>query len=371
MNSKLIHILFVFFLFLATEAKSEIIPIKVFFDNDWIVCKPSDAAYYRISQWDSETKSYEGKFTDYSIDNTVIAEGNYSRGEKSGVFTFNYENGSKKITAYFKDNKPDGLWIWYYPDKSVHFKIDFNQEEFNFVELYNKNGKSLLEKYKFSYKFRNDKLNTKLKIEGNLKGGRKEGKWKIINNKESLGFDLYEKGNLLKTKFHNPSILVVSERLIRNSLFTPYSIYACENPVLSDNVSDIDYPFLSHLSPWLPIKYANGLIGDSTVFILDQKPRYLHGQEGIDRTIGKNIHLTKNVNDNCKSWGTVYYELTIDEEGFVIGKKIIKSPDDLLNDVALKALEHLGPFKPAYLNQKPIKSKFISKIKFTKPFIIR
>ena len=367
MNSKLINILFVFFLFLATEAKSEITPIKVYFDKDWVICKPIDAAYYRISQWDSETKSYEGKFTDYSMDNTVIAEGNYSRGEKNGFFTFNYENGSKKITAYFKDNKPDSLWVWYYPDHSVHFKIDFNQEEFNFVELYDKNGKSMLEKYKFSYKFRNDKLNTKLEIEGNVIKGQKEGKWKIINTKESLGFDLYKKGILLKTKINNASTPVISDRLIQNSLFTPYSIYACENPVLSENVSDEDYPFLSHLSPWLPIEHAQGLIGDSTVFGLDKKPRYLHGQRGINMVLGRNLHLTKNVNNNCKNWGNVYYELIIDEEGFVIDKKIIKSPDDLLNSVALEALEYLGRFRPAYLNQKPIKSKIISTIKFSMP----
>ena len=54
------------------------------------------------------------------------------------------------------------------------------------------------------------------------------------------------------------------------------------------------------------------------------------------------------------------------EKGFIVDKKITKSPDNLLNDIALSSLNSLGQFRPAFHNGHPVKSKISSRIQFVK-----
>ena len=96
---------------------------------------------------------------------------------------------------------------------------------------------------------------------------------------------------------------------------------------------------------------------------------YVGGMGAIYHTIGQNIYLTSEAVHSDKNWGWVYYDITIDENGSVIDKKITRSPDSLLNDIALSSLNYLGQFKPAFHNGHPIKSKISSRIQFMKPTI--
>jgi hypothetical protein len=63
-------------------------------------------------------------------------------------------------------------------------------------------------------------------------------------------------------------------------------------------------------------------------------------------------------------WGHVYFEILIDENGVIVESIITKSPNKLMNDIVLDALNTLSRFKPAYHNGHPIKSKISSRILF-------
>ena len=113
-----------------------------------------------------------------------------------------------------------------------------------------------------------------------------------------------------------------------------------------------------------------GLIGDSVIVQMDNKPMYIGGLETLNKTIAQNVDLPTEAFENKMNWGYVYYQIVIDENGDVVEKKILKSPDRLLNNVLLSALNHLERFKPAYYKGHPIKSQVSSRVSFEKPRVI-
>jgi hypothetical protein len=361
------------FLSLVIKIKSEIIQAKIFYDKDWTICKSDQAFYYRLCGWDNEKHLFEGDFSDYLLNDTKIVQGKYEQGKKNGTFIFYYESGLEKIRTFFKYDTPDDLWFWYFPNKQLNFKIKFEQEQFRFIELNDENGNSLFNiEYKFTLEFQNDRLNTNTQIKGIIDHGLKEGKWIIVNNNRTLGYDLYKKDKYIKTKLEN-GIYSQNKRIINISIFIPYSIFACERLNYNVDVTETDYPFLSDLlnSGWEPIESAFGIIGDSSIFQIERKPMYKGGVEGLNKTISLNLKLTIEYFEKCRNFGYAYYQILIDEKGSVIKKEIISSPDKIITEIALKSLDFLERFKPAYNNGIPIKSKFISRIKFEKTKIIR
>ena len=371
MNSKFLQVGFILLSFsLSLKVKSEIIQVKIFFDKNWSICKSDKASYYRLCGWNTIDQFFEDVFSDYLLNGTKIVQGKYEKGKKKGEFIFYNETGSEKIRGAFKNDNPDSLWTWYYPNNKINYKISFNQDEFDFLEINDVDGNSVLsEKYFFKFKFQNDNSNSNFQITGIIENKLKEGKWKIINNTKEVGFDLYENGKCVKTVSEN-SFNIIPSRVINNALFVPFSIYASEKLEIDYDVSDTDYPFSSRLSPWKPIESAFGIIGDSVLVVFDNKPKYLGGIDGLNKTIFNSVKLSREYLENCRQFGFAYFEIIIDENGEVINKIIIKSPDNIITKIALNSLSHIGRFKPAYQNGKPIKSKLTSRIKFERPRIL-
>ena len=78
-------------------ARCQAVPVKLYFDQDWRVCKPEKASCYRICGWDTTRQFFEGKFSDYRMDGTRIASGNYRDGRKNGEFVFSDETGAEVL----------------------------------------------------------------------------------------------------------------------------------------------------------------------------------------------------------------------------------------------------------------------------------
>jgi antitoxin component YwqK of YwqJK toxin-antitoxin module len=368
MNKKLFNSgIILLLLSISINAKSENIIIKIYFDNNWMVCKNDKATYYRICSWDTVGNFYDGEFSDYLINNIKINQGTYETGKKKGIFNFYYETGSLKTNAFFKDDKPDSIWNWYYPTNQLHFKIFFEKDDFKIVALNDVDGKSILETpAEFIFGFQNDTINTNMEIKGTIRNKEKDDDWSILLDGKPIAIDTYRRGKYLKSIVIDVNPPSTNQRIINNLLFVPFSISACEELRLNEEISELDYPFLSYRFPWQPIEVAVGLVGDSSLYQIDKKPLYIGGMEAIYKTIGLNLNLTGNAVCYAKNWGWLYYEITIDENGTIIDKNILKSPDILFNDIALSALNYLGKFRPAYHNGHAIKSKISSRILFQK-----
>lgn len=356
-------------IFIINFTFGETIKVKIFFDTEWKICKENDAKYYRICNWDNEKNYFDGAFSDYMINGSKIIEGNYENGKKNGLFIFYYESGIEFTRGEFNNDIPMGKWIWRYPNGVVHFSINFENDDFKFIEFFDENGNDIFSnKIKFSYTFQNDIKNQNMLIDGYIINKKKEGKWYIINNNEKIGFDQYKSDRLIKSKVKD-SYININVKLINNLLFIPYSVYACEKFNLKNDISIDDYPFLSSYikNVWRPIESALGILEDSTIIEPDIKPMYIDGIEGINKTISQNLILNVEYVSKCKHFGWAYYEITIDEFGNIIEHKILKSPDSIITELALKSIKSLNQFKPAYHNGKPIKSKFSSRILFREP----
>ncbi|GEM_PF-3587049 len=357
---------------LANYAKCEIVKVKIYYDKEWQICKENEAHYFRECHWDTNKNFFDGEFHDYLINGNKIAEGNYSNGKKNGLFTFYHDTGQEWIKGEFKDNIPTGKWIWKYPNNLTHFSLNFESNDFHFMEIFDEQGKDLsAEKVEFKYVFQNDNRYSNILITGVIQNKMKEGKWYILNNNEKVGYVKYKNDKFIESKTNN-SYLIVNEQLINNSLFIPYPIYACEKIQIDDDVTLDDYQFLNSYiqNTWKPIDSAIGIIEDSIIVQPEIKPMYINGIEGINKIISKNLILNVEYVKNCKRFGWAYYEITIDEQGNVVDRKILKSPDEIITEIALKSLKSLKQFKPAYYNGKPIKSKFSSRMLFRKPTIV-
>ena len=344
--------------------------VKIFFDKNWEICKSENATYYRICDWDINLNYYNGKFNDFQLDKTMVAQGFYENRKKNGSFIFYHDNGAKKLEAVFNDDEPNGTWVWYFQNEQVHFKINFTKMEFDVTEIYNTSGKPILgDDYLFTYASLNYFGDNSIYIEGKLINGLKEGKWKVFMSNKNVGYDLFKKGDYVKSKYNINVPSAVNAKVINSFLFIPNSIIECEKMNLNDGITEDDYSFLNFLFPWEPIDKANGIVNGSMIFEPDQKPMYFHGIKNLYHDVGRNTRLGREAMKYCKNWGYVYYELILDEEGNVIEKNILKSPDKLLSKVQLSALEGIGKFKPAYHDGKPIKSRILLRQKYTKPTV--
>jgi len=347
-------------------AKSENITVKIYFDKNWMVCDKDRALFYRQAGWDTIKNCYDGKFIDFLISEVKISEGQYEKGRKKGAFNFYNETGLLETKAFFKEDKPDSTWSWFFPNGKLHFQIIFNNDLFEITTLNDESGKSIIENTsEFFFPFQNDSIN-KMDIKGTIKGKKKDGNWSIIFKGNIISNDIYREGKYLKSTLLNGTPTTSKTKIINNQMFIPYSIYACEKLILKQTITDADYPFLSFRFPWQPIDAAVGLIGDSLLFQIDKKPMYVGGMEAINQTIGRNTNITSEAVQSEKNWGWVYYDIIIDEKGFIVDKRITKSPDNLLNDIALSSLNSLGQFRPAFHNGHPVKSKISSRIQFVK-----
>ena len=181
---------------------AENIKIKICFDKNWMVCKSEKAVYYRIGVWDTEINMYTGEFSDYLVNGTGICHGNYENGQKNGIFNFFYETGSLKTSGKFKDDQPVDEWTWYYPNKNVQLKMNFNHDDYEIVALNDSSGISVLEKTtEFVFSFQNDTTNTLMNIKGTLKNKKKEGIWSIVQNGNTLGSDIYRGDRYLRSNY--------------------------------------------------------------------------------------------------------------------------------------------------------------------------
>lgn len=367
MNRKLAITFYLMYL-VSTPLFAENEKIKVFFDKDWTICKPENAMFYRIGNWNDNLKFYDGEFTDFQLNNSIVAHGNYKNKYKNGLFIFYDENGAKKLEATFTDDKPSGIWNWYFPNEQINYKLEFQDDEFKIVALNNFNGKSILEKETiFTYASLNYFENYSLLIEGKLINGEKDGKWKSFLNRKSLGYDLYKDGEFIKSKYNVEIPSTAKPKVVNNYLFVPKSIIEIEKLKFSIEVTESDYHFLSFLFPWEAIIGAKAITGDMNVFEPDIRPMYFNGLNGLNHDIARGTRYGIDVIKYCKNWGYIYYELILDESGDVVEKNILKSPDKMLNSVLLRSLEGIGEFKPAIHNSKAVKSKVLLRAHYKKP----
>ncbi|RLD40450.1 MAG: hypothetical protein DRI89_12000 [Bacteroidetes bacterium] len=363
MNKLVIRFLsFLFFLSLNFQLYTQV-QQKLYFDQDWKVCKAEDAKYFRITKLDTARLVFDGAFSDFTLDSNQITSGNYSKLNKEGEFKIFDGKGQIKAVGNFKNDKLDGPWTSYYSNGKVKQIVRFSEHDFQFVAYNDSLGNDLLQNQSSNWQmsFISDFTNQSYIIAGTLVKGKKEGRWEMRDQEEVLGYDVYKNGEYKKSRFIGASAKMKS-RIISNQLFIPFYILAAEEYTFNENVSIKDYPLIKTLPEFSGIP-AIGMLNDSLIFKLDKNPSYSGGPQNLYKVLAANIKYPIKAKINNIT-GKVIVEIIIDEHGKAISRKVIKKVHPLLDAEALRATSLLVDWKPAIYQGKAIQSKLKLPISF-------
>ncbi len=133
------------FVFVSQELKSQD-TATIYFDKQWNQCDKELSSYYR-KYYVNESKEYNVR--DFYNSGQLQMVGTYKKPdwkEKTGHFTFYYENGQKKSEGeYFKD-KRTGKWVTWQKDGNIRYEADYkNGKIVSLIKAYDKGGNLLAE----------------------------------------------------------------------------------------------------------------------------------------------------------------------------------------------------------------------------------
>jgi len=345
MTNKIISLLVIF---IAISTNGQELQ-NLYFDRNWKLCTAKNASYTRVILV-KENLNFEGDFTDTNQHGVVVTEGVYSNHKKNGKFTFRYENGQEHIKGSYQNDEPMGTWVFYYPSGLVKHKIEFIDDEFVFLELNAENGTSLLNKpfLIWEYPYSNGTV-----LKGELNFGQKNGKWNLIENGKTIGYQVYKNGKFKKT-FETLFKTFTKNRLLSNRIFTPLYITYSEQLNISTEISQLDYPFLKELPSYGSLGDSVGIQDGEIIMALDSPPLFLGGKERFNQIIRENIRPTREMNGHK---GKVLIEIYINENGDAYKLRKLRSDNEILDAEVIRLAKLILEWKPAIFNGKAIESK--------------
>ncbi|WP_297092172.1 hypothetical protein [uncultured Draconibacterium sp.] len=113
--------------------------VKVYFNENWQICLPEKASYYREAFWTKALNNFGGEFKDYYITGELFATGRLERTKIVGDYAEYYKNGNPKLHAQFNHTQPIGIWNYFLKDGDLDMKIIFKNETFE-IKIINKNN---------------------------------------------------------------------------------------------------------------------------------------------------------------------------------------------------------------------------------------
>ena len=93
----------------------------------------------------------------------------------------------------------------------------------------------------------------------------------------------------------------------------------------------------------------------------DSMPQFVGGEKKLFEYLGKN---TKYPHHSCIN-GTVYCQFVVEKDGGLSSFKILRSLDKKIDTIVLNAIVSMPNWKPAQINNQPVRCKMILPFKFT------
>ncbi len=123
-----LHILIytIIFIFFCSYMKKVETNRKKFFVSDSLIYKNDSNELFNgivVDTINNQIISYEvkdgikdGIFKIKTMKDSLIMSGMISRNKNVGEWRYYYDNGKLETKGYFKNDLPDSIWIWYFPD---------------------------------------------------------------------------------------------------------------------------------------------------------------------------------------------------------------------------------------------------------------
>ncbi len=107
------------------------------------------------------------------------------------------------------------------------------------------------------------------------------------------------------------------------------------------------------------------VIDDIPFVIVQKMPRYKNGDQLAFQKHLQKLVVYPQEAQNANIQGRVYLEFVVDEKGYVIMEKVIRSPHPSLSEAVLEALKKTDQWQPGEQRDKKVKVRFTIPINFT------
>jgi len=306
-----------FFLIISTKIFSQTaVPAGkiIYLDSAWVESTEDNYKYIRIVEdYFSDKKAYilkeyykskALKMIGSTLDRDVI--------KKDGQFVYYYENGNKKSTVNYLDNKKSGKEFNWYENGNIKSELEYftandNDLDYKLNNYWNdqKEQKIISGNGNFEYK---DKFSEE---SGRVKNGLRDGIWKGKDIKSKAAFtENYENGKLV-------------------------------SGITTDSLN-IEHPYT----------------------VLSKAPEPKKGIQSFYSYVGKSMYIP--IEARNKVYGKIYMTFIVDKDGTLIEPKILKGLGYGLDENAIKTIKNAKKWNPGIKRGIPARSRCSLPITITK-----
>jgi len=312
--------------------------VQFYYNEGYLLVRPACAKIIRKSDISLKTGFFEGRFADRYLNGKTAATGNYHIGKKEGLFSFYYPNGNLEEQGKYSNNKKIGFWKYWYKSGKPHQTLLFTDSDTLIMQFWNEHNKKLV-KNGNGYWYRYTLPSNILKIEGYVKNGKKEGRWKRVNIMENSTLEIedYKQGKLIEGKE-----LTIRRKGDNTYKDNTYMIILNKMDFLTAE------KFILASWPCQPKVKKDTTAKEKTI-----PASYSGGQEWFVRDIRRNFVYPTAVKQQ-KMKGTIQIGFDINKNGEMVHFIKMSSFGFGMEDELIQVLRSLRKWKPTTVNGKPV-----------------
>lgn len=302
---KLILRFFIFFIISTKLFSQTAIPASkiTYLDSSWVESTEDNYKYIRIIEdYFSDKKAYVLKeYYKSKVLKTIGTSTDKDVIKREGQFVYYYDNGNKKSTVNYQNNKKTGKEFNWYENGNIKSEFEyFTTKEDETDYKLNNYWNAQKEQQVISGNGDLDYKDEYIEEAGKVKNGLRDGIWK---------------GKFLKSKYS----------------FT-------ENHANGKLVSGITVDSLNIEHPYT---------------IAEQRPVPKKGIKSFYSYIGKSIYIP--VEARNKAYGKIYMTFIVDKDGSLVEPKILKGVGYGIDEIAMKAIKNAKSWNPGTKRGIPVR----------------
>ncbi len=173
-----------------------------------------------------------GKWIKYYADGSKKSEGEYDiEGKLTGIKTDYYRDGKiESLESSYTGDKLNGSMLYYYQNGNMMRKLIYKDNKMIAAELFDIDGKSLYSANETNgiLKYRTYYPNGIMEMEGDFKGGEREGKWVIYYPLGNVAQELFYSNGMQtgkQLKYHENGTVKEEYSCDSNKIIGPYKLY--------------------------------------------------------------------------------------------------------------------------------------------------
>ncbi len=340
----------------------------IFYNNRWRISTHHDAVFYRVAEVDTTAFAFVGAVSDYYGTGELFMRGNYTKeGKKNGEFIWYHGNGRPFMKGSFSNDTVNGVWEMYFPDGVVKQRIQFENNEFVFLDLLDESKKLLIGSGNGQLKNTEIGVNPTLLLQkAEMQDGERAGKW-IFRYQSSMGLKEYVEEYRDGTFYIGYARNVDPKEKHYSSLLTP-ELYEPPNLKIMERF-EADRAYRGKY-----YRRKDPVDGRVTSFknargeewsVVEEQPEYPGGMGEFYRMISQNLQYPKEARKMGLE-GKVMVQFVVAEDGSLTEFAVVRGLGGGCDEEALRVVKLSEKWLPGRQRGKPVKVRMIIPISFSR-----